>query len=318
MMNRADPILSIVLVNHNGTQDTLNCIDSLYQHPPRVSFEVILVDNRSDIPCLPPVQRQYPQVRLFEAPQRQGFARNYNFGMRQARGEYVIILNNDMLIPAGALDKLLQALQSHPEYGMVGAKLLSPTGRVQADCARSLPTPALYLFLQTLGDEGLPLGKLLRQYLSRQTARRRSGPVPCITGACMMLSRETLATVGMLDEGYSFYYEDVEWCHRVQQHGRQVAYIAEAAIIHLGDQSSAKVRIWAKQNEYHGALRYFRQYYQLSPLQEHLLWLATVWNYLLRGLLFLGSEILCGKTGYARSYLYLWHWILHEHPHRQK
>jgi GT2 family glycosyltransferase len=130
----------------------------------------------------------------------------------------------------------------------------------------------------------------------------------------MLLTRETLQTVGLLDEGYDFYYEDIEWCHRVQAHGKAVAYIAEAEITHFGDQSLSKVKVWAKQSEYRSALRYFRQYHELSAQQAWMIWFVTALSFFLRGTVFLMKELLSGNIGYARAYFYLWSWVLHQHP----
>ena len=130
----------------------------------------------------------------------------------------------------------------------------------------------------------------------------------------MLVTREALQTAGLLDEGYDFYYEDIEWCHRFQRCGKQVAYVAEAQITHLGDQSLSKVKVWAKQSEYQSAIRYFRHYYGLTTRQLWLIWSATVIGFLMRGLTFLILEALSGERTHARAYLYLWQWILRRRP----
>jgi GT2 family glycosyltransferase len=128
----------------------------------------------------------------------------------------------------------------------------------------------------------------------------------------MLLVRADLVAVGLLDEGFDFYYEDVEWCHRFQRHGRAVGYIREAQITHLGDQSLSKVKAWAKRSEYRSAMRYFSGYYGLSQCQCWLLQLSTAVNYLMRGLAMIIAEALFGTRTYAREYLYLWTWVLHQ------
>jgi len=308
------PVLSIVIVNSDGLYDTLQCLESIFNNPPDVSFVIVLVDNCSILDNLSIVKIRYPQIRVYSAPQRQGFAKNYNLGIRYTLGEFVIILNNDTIVMRGALNALIAAARQNPSYGMVGPQLISVDGSAQIDCARSLPTPALYVLTCVLLDPGMPTGRLWNTYLRFWVGRRRSGPVPCICGACILITRESLQQVGSLDEGYDFYYEDVEWCHRVQAHGKSVAYVAEAEITHLGDQSLSKVKVWAKQSEYRSALRYFRQYYALTSRQAWMIWFATTLSFLLRGTVFLLKEILSGEIGYARAYFYLWSWVLHQHP----
>lgn len=312
------PTLSIIIVNSDGLRDTLACLASIYQHPPQVSFEVIVVDNCSREACLPVIGEHFPQVRGLMAPTRQGFAKNYNQGLRTASGDYLLVLNNDTLIPAGALDMLLEALRAESSYAMVGPRLVGIDGVLQPVCARDLPTPLDYLIAQGLLDAGLPLGRLWQRWLIRQVTRRRSGPVPSISGACMLLRRSDVETVGFLDEGFDFYYEDVEWCHRFQRHGRAIGFVAEAAITHLGDQTLSRVKVWAKRSEYLSAQRYFIHYYRLSNRQQNLIWLATSFNYLMRGLVMLLAEAIGKQTLYAREYLLLWAWLLTQRPNGHK
>lgn len=306
-------VLSIVIVNYNGAQDTLNCLSSIYQYPPQVAFEVICVDNCSEEPFLPRLQATFPQVRVQQSPQRQGFSKNYNMGIHHATGEFILVLNNDTLVHPDALDNMLNALRANPSYGMVGPRLLWTNGRVQTVCARELITPVYYVLLQFLLDLALPTGKLWDRYQRWRLEKRFSGPVPCLSGACMLTSRTILDKVGLLDEGYDFYYEDIEWCHRFQKDGYQVAYIAEAQITHLGDQSLSKVKEWAKKSEYRSALRYFRQYYRLSKLGIWVIWLTTVVGFMIRALVYSLADAITRKPSHGESYRNLLRWIL-KHP----
>jgi GT2 family glycosyltransferase len=308
------PRLSIVIVNSDGERDTLACLESIYCYPPEAEFEVVLVDNCSQDSCLSSVKRQYPQVRTFSAPERQGFAKNYNLGMHHARGEYVLILNNDTVVHKGAIGALFSYISGHPAYDMVGGKLLSSDGRIQPDCARSFPTLLSYVLEQLVLDPGLPLGRLWHSYVSWRLSQRSSGPVPCISGACMLTTREILQTVGPLNESYQLYFEDIEWCHRLQRHNKTVAYVAEALITHYGDRSISRVRMWAKKCEYQSVRRYLEQYHALTPAQMWFLWGAAVVNYSLRALVFLVLERLFGKPGHAEAYVQLTRWILDQRP----
>jgi GT2 family glycosyltransferase len=315
-MSVQTPILSIVIVNSDGASDTLACLKSIFRCPPEAEFEVILVDNGSQDGCLSFVRRHYPQVRAFSAPERQGFAKNYNLGMRHARGEYVLILNNDTVVHEGALDALLTGMQQNPTYGMLGGKLLLSDGRIQPECARPFPTPFSYMLEQSVLIPCLPLGRLWRRYASWRSSKRPSGPVRCISGACMLTTRQVLRALGPLDEAYPSYFEDVEWCHRLQRHGKIVGYVAEAPITHYGDRAMSKMRVWSQQGAYRGALRYFQEYHALTPAKAWLLWLATAQSFHLRALAFLFQEKVLGKPGHASAYLQLSRWILDQRPGR--
>jgi N-acetylglucosaminyl-diphospho-decaprenol L-rhamnosyltransferase len=308
------PTLSIVIVNSNGTNDTLRCLDSILRSPPRDSFEIILVDNCSSTPIQPLIAERFPRVRTYEALAPQGFARNYNFGIRQAFGSYVMILNNDTTVHPQALDLLVDALKQHPKHGMAGPCLISPVGKVQSSCARAFYTPLSYSLVLLLFDLGLPPGRLREAFLSRRVAMRQSGPVPCIDGACMVVSRSLLDEIGPLDEGYDFYFEDMEWCHRAQKAGWPVVHVAEAKVTHYGDQSLSKVKEWAKQSEFRSALRYFRQYHNLSNWQARLLWLVTAVSFLLRILVFAVTGMVSRRPDHARVYWNLFKWVLRQEP----
>lgn len=304
--------LSIIMVNSDGAELSLACLESLYRHPPSCLFEIIVIDNCSREPFLEAAVTRFPSVRAVQSPRRQGFARNYNLGMRQAQGEAVLILNNDTLMHAGSLDTLLDWMHTHPSYGMIGPKVVGSDGRVQSVCARELLTPPRYALSLLLVDPGLLTGRLWERFRGWQVERRKSGPAPCLVGACMLIRRGALEACGMLDEGYDFYFEDVEWCHRFQRMGWGVGYVAEATITHLGDQSLSKVKVWAKQSEYRSAQRYFRQYYGLGRSGAWLIWLVTLLSTLLRGMAFALIEGLTGREGHARAYFYLWAWMIHE------
>jgi N-acetylglucosaminyl-diphospho-decaprenol L-rhamnosyltransferase len=310
------PVLSIVVVNSDGAEDTLHCLDSIFEHPPGEPYEVILVDNRSRVPCIPLVNARFPRVRTLASSARQGFSKNYNLGLRQACGKFLLILNNDTLVHHGALDALLNWMVQHPEYGMAGPRLLSADGRIQTVCARALLTPLSYALVLLVLDLGLPTGQLWDALLQKRLGRRPSGPVPCTSGAAMMTPRSVLDQIGLLDEAYDFYFEDIEWCHRAQRHGLKVGYVAEARVTHHGDQSSSKVKVWAKQSEYKGAVRYFREYYHLSLWQARLLWVAALFSFLMRFVVFKLSEILSGHVGHSQAYWNLVSWILGQFPNR--
>jgi GT2 family glycosyltransferase len=308
------PVLSIVIVNSDGAQDTLNCLASIYRYPPEVPFEIILVDNKSTESCIPEVNAKFPHVITLSSQQRQGFSINYNFGIRKSLGDYILILNNDTLIHHDTFNVLIDAIKCNPSYAMVGPKLLNTNGSIQTSCARSLRTPFQYIMNQFLLDLALPTGKLWDSYLRYLLKNRSTGPVQCINGACMLVTRNTIDRVGLLDEGYDFYYEDIEWCHRVQRLGLTVAYIAEATVTHFGDHSLSKVKEWALKSGYLSATRYFKNYYNLSVLGHWAIWIATLLGLWLRALAFIFVETLTGRKSHRQAYLNLSRWIIHQSP----
>ena len=317
-MSHIPPLLSVVLCNSNSADYTLGCIESLYRHPPAGPCEIILVDNASRDDCVARVRVAYPAVRVAVAAQPQGFSRNYNMGIRMATGAYLLILNNDTLVAQGTLQRMIDAMENDPAYGMVGPLMVGGDGRIQTPCLRPRPSVTAYVLRQLVLDPGMPLGRLWQRIAQRRIARHPSGPVPCISGAAMLVSRRSLELVGMLDETYDFYYEDVEWCHRMQICGLQVGYVAESRLIHFGGQSSVKVKVWARQHEYLSILHYFRQHRGLGRTGATLIWLTTLIGFLLRGVGFLLAEAWGRTPQHARAYLYLWHWLIVRGPDTPK
>jgi GT2 family glycosyltransferase len=131
-----------------------------------------------------------------------------------------------------------------------------------------------------------------------------------------LTSQAVLQKVGLLDESYDFYLTEDEWCHRVQKYGYEVAYIAEAQITHLGDQSISRVREWARKSEYQSALDYFGRYYDLNEAGVWTLWLSTLLSFLFRASYFTVVKIFFKNETGAETYRNLLSWILRQHPRK--
>lgn len=303
------PDVSIVVVNSDGEADTLNCLASIRASRFDGSLEVVLVDNCSEKDPFPEVGRCFPEAVLLRAPQRQGFAKNYNLGMRYAAGDLVMILNNDTLLHPDALEALVGAMRGYPEYGAAGPRLMSGTGRPQPVSARREMTYTDFVLEQLVFDLGMPLGKLRAWFQGRQLMRRESGPVECLSGACILVRREALEAVGGLDERYDFYFEDIEWCRRFRRMGYEVGYISEAEVVHLGDRSLSGVRYWAKQSEFRGALLFFFEGGGRHRFRMALLKWAVMSGYLIRAVGFTFAGRFTSRRNQAAVYWKLLSWL---------
>ncbi len=303
------PVLSIVIVNHDGTSDTIYCLESIFNHPPDFPFEIILVDNCSNDSPFDSIHERFPQVRTISAPRRQSFAINYNLGLGLAQGKFLAILNNDTLVQAGAFQALVNFLNSQKGFGLAGPLILGENGKPDPTCARGLPTPWSYMLIQLALDPAMPAGQVLNALKSARLQRRTSGPAACISGACMLASREAMERVGLLEEAYPLYFEDIEWCHRFQRAGYKVGFVREAEITHLGDRTISKVRLQARKAEYRSAMLYFSAYYPFPRWQRRLLHRSVAFGYALRAWAFIKSEWLTGKKQHAETYRQLRKWI---------
>jgi GT2 family glycosyltransferase len=249
-------LLSIVIVSWN-TRDLLeSCLRSVYKNSLADEFEVWLVDNASVDGSISMVKEQFPQVRVIENQINVGFAHGNNQAIRKSTGKYVMLLNPDTEIKAGALDKLLQFLEENPNAGAVGAKLISPNGSLQNSCHPDLTlTRELWrLFhLDKLHNYGTYNMQKWDMCYPRQ--------VDVLQGAALVIREEALKQVGLLDEDYFMYTEEVDLCFRLRQAGWTLHWIPKAEVLHYGGQSTKLVAEKMFLALYESRLKFFRKHY---------------------------------------------------------
>lgn len=228
--------LSIVIICWNDWKVIENCLRSIFEGTHDIEFEVIVSDNGSSDGSIEKIRQQFPAVRLLENRANLGFARGNNAGIREARGEYVLILNPDTIIHDGSLDRWIAFADRHPEAGAFGCRVNNPDGTYQQS-ARPFPTP-LREWLRALGLQ--PLGHLVPgpfadTYLPwKGNAERR---VDWQSGCCVMFRADVLRKVNGFDERFFYQFEEVDLCHRVWEAGYSIRFTPEASITHLGGQS---------------------------------------------------------------------------------
>ncbi len=253
---KSEIILSIIIVNWN-TRDLLGqCLDSIYAPLPDDKFEVWVVDNASSDGSTQVVHERFPQVRLIENRENVGFARANNQAVRESMGRYVLLLNPDTEVKPGALETLVRFMDDHPEAGAAGARLINPDSTLQSSCH---PAPTLF-------GEFWRLFHLdaLWPYACYNMARwdlAMPREVDVVQGACMILRREALDQVGLLDEDYFIYSEEVDLCHRLRRHGWKVYWVPQAVVVHHGGQSTQQVAAEMFLRLYQGKVLYFRKHH---------------------------------------------------------
>ncbi len=229
--------LSIIIVNYNVKHHLRECLQSIYRSTKGVSFEITVVDNNSTDGSVDTVKSEFPGVKLIENWQNLGFAKATNQVLREYEGKYVLLLNPDTVVLPNALDKMVEFMDENPRTGALGCRLLYPDGSLQPSC-RSFPT-LITAFFENTGLEKL----FLR---NRIIGRHRIGhwdyndirEVDQPMGSALMVRRETITQVGLMDEQFYIYYEDVDWCFRIKKRGWKIYFIPRAEIIHYGGQSA--------------------------------------------------------------------------------
>jgi GT2 family glycosyltransferase len=232
----AMPRLSIIIVSYNSRDDLEGCLQSLTTGPPGIDHEIVVVDNMSTDGTPDYVRTRWPGIRLIDAGGNAGFARANNIGIRQTFGELVLLLNPDTVVPPGAVDRLVRVLDTHPEAAIAGPRIVDGSGRAELSFGRTIaPVAELRQKLLVAGsNRGLPF---ISGIVDRMT--RRSRPVGWVSGACLLIRRRDLEAVGLLDERFFLYTEDVDLCESVRARGRLVVFAADAQIVHLRGRSAA-------------------------------------------------------------------------------
>jgi GT2 family glycosyltransferase len=260
--------LSICLVNVNSREMTLRCLRSIEEHTEGVPYEIILVDNASKDGSAEQIGREFPSVQIIRFAQLQGFSANSNAAIRRSVGRYVLLLNNDTSIGDDALTRLVRFLDQHPACGAAGGQLRNPDGTLQFNSGRRRPNLYTYVCDQLLLKYAFPKSRLFGyEYLPYRRYFGPPIPVDVLPGACMLVRREVLETVGLLDEGYVLYYEDIDWSLRIGQAGWQLYYVPHATITHYGDQTISRVRTRGRIEEYRSAVRFFRTRLAAGPFR---------------------------------------------------
>ncbi|RME42336.1 MAG: glycosyltransferase family 2 protein [Caldilineae bacterium] len=277
--------LDIIIVNWNTRDLLARCLDSVLAHPPAEPFTVWVVDNASTDGSPAMVRSRFPQVRLLENRENAGFARANNQAIRQSKGDAILLLNSDTEVKAGALAALGDFLSRHPDAGAVGPQTLNPDGSLQTSCypAPTLPRELWRLFhLDALHPYGV--------YAMHQWDRRRPREVEVLLGACLLVRRAVVEQVGLLDEDYFMYSEEVDFCYRIRRAGWRLYWVPQAQIVHYGGQSTRQVAADMFLHLYSGKLMYFRKNYSpvAGQVYKLILLAASVTRLLLSPLAWLG------------------------------
>lgn len=253
--------LSIILVEWN-TRDLLKqTLESVYKETMGFDFEVIVVDNNSADDSAEVVKKDFPQTIVIENNDNLGFAKANNQGMKIAKGDYMMLLNTDVIVLDGAINKLVQYLDSHYDVMMAGPRLLNKDGSFQLACRRNLPNP-VNSFTHLFGLTRIfKRSKWANEYKLANMDPEITGPTQAISGAAMMFRRRVFEEIGGLDESFFMYGEDLDFCKRIFDKGWTTVYVSEAKITHLGGASSSKRRVKSLINFHEAMWIYYKKHF---------------------------------------------------------
>lgn len=269
-----DHSLAIIIVSYNVREELRACLESLVGHTAPYPTEIVVVDNASSDGTAAAIRSQWPQVRVLEARENLGFARANNLGIKATRSEFVLLLNPDTVIPPAAIPTLVRGLAAHSEAAAAGPRLIDASG---------FPELSFGWAISPLGELRQKIVGGLHQRRVRRVVRmvdqwaRQPGPREWISGACLLLRRADLEAVGLLDERYFMYTEDVDLCASLRKRGRTILFLPQSEVLHLRGRSAGR----------NPQTERMRRLSQLAYYEKH----HPAWLPLLRGYLRLTGKL---------------------------
>jgi len=278
------PLLTVVIVNYYSEQVLPNCLACLYAALPDMAAEVFIVSNGSSHAPLSAILSDYPNVRYIENGQNLGFAAANNRAIRASTGTYILLLNPDVVLDRHCLSTLMAVMEAAPEMGVTGPRLVLPDGHLDSACRRLFPTPADALFHLLWLDRLLPNSRFIGHYNMAYQDPQVSYDVDAVSGAAMLLRRAAIEQVGLLDERFFLYAEDLDWCYRFRLAGWRVHYCAQAQATHIKRTSLSTAGAAVIRRFYHANWQLYRKYY----MSERITLLGAVTWLLLKFRLYAG------------------------------
>lgn len=284
--------LSIVIVNYNTEALLKDCLQSVYAGVNGTPLRILVVDNNSHDNSVAMVKSCFPRVQVVENRCNVGFSKANNLVISRSDSDYVLLLNPDTLIIEDAIERMVKFMDEHPKVGIAGCKVLNRDGTLQLACRRSIPTPRVAFFRLTGLSRLFPKSKVMAEYNMTYTSPEETHEVGAVSGAFLMIRKKAIDEIGLLDERFFMYGEELDWCLRARRAGWAVMYHPAAQIIHYKGEST-------KHNSRKAAIEFYRAMYlfhkkhfakDCSPITNGLIYLGIFFKALLSWRRFLPSK----------------------------
>ncbi len=245
--------LSVIIVNWNTKDLLCQCIDSLAHTVKKIDTEIFVVDNGSTDGSIGAVREKFPGVKMIENPVNLGFAKANNQALSISKGRYLLLLNPDTHVKDEAIPQMLSFMNAHAEAGVVGAQLLNSDGSKQNSIA-NFPSLATELVNKSLLRWLFP-----EKFPGKETDYPGPVEVDSVIGACMLVRREAMEQVGLLDEEFFLFLEETDWCSRMKKAGWKIYHIPQAEVLHFQGKSAEAEKGKARIEYYRSRYHYFRK-----------------------------------------------------------
>jgi len=265
--------VSVCIVNFNAREHLENCLVSVINSMKKHTYEIIVVDNGSSDGSAE-LSNRYPNIKFIKNQENAGFIKANNQAIRASTGSYVMSLNNDTIVKDGAIDLLVDLLESSPDAGAAGPKLLNSDGTVQLQCRRRLPDPVSSFYYFSGLSRLFPKSRMFGAYLMVDLDDKQVTEVDCLCGAAMLVRRKVIDEVGLMDEDYFMYGDDIDWCYRIKKAGWKILYCPDAEIVHLGGRGGSRKRSYGNIFEFHRSMALFYSKHYASRYVFAVNWLV--------------------------------------------
>ncbi len=248
--------LSVVIVSYNTRQKLQMTLESVFRSQTGFFYEVFVVDNGSRDGSPEMVRTEFPQSKLLAQEENLGYAKANNQAIRLSRGRYILLLNSDVIVKPSTFDKMITFMDNNPTVGISGCRVVKPDGTLDEACRRSFPTPAVAFYRLSGLSRLFPKSKIFGKYNLSYLPEHELAEVDSVVGAFLLIRREAISEVGMLDEDYFMYGEDIDWCYRVKEARYKVMYVPLTTVVHYKGSSSRKASSRSLY-EFHRAMEIF-------------------------------------------------------------
>lgn len=276
--------VSIVIVNYNTRDYLKDSLGSIYSQKNNIPYEVIVVDNNStDGSKLLWRDSEFKNIKFIENKENLGFARGCNQGIALSKGRYILVLNPDTVVLNDAIEKMVRFMDENKSVGISGPKILNPDGTIQYSC-RKFPNHLFILFgRNSIFTKVSPNNRFSKKYLMSDWNHDENREVDWVSGASLMLRRELIDDIGLFDENFFMFNEDVDICLRAKKAGWSVKYFAEASVIHYIGSSHGKVANRLIIERHKGMAHFYHKHYKKNLICTMITDAAII----MRGFLFL-------------------------------
>ncbi|OGZ31994.1 MAG: hypothetical protein A2V69_00090 [Candidatus Portnoybacteria bacterium RBG_13_40_8] len=258
-----------IIITHHQTPELLDlCLKSIKENIGYINHEIIVVDSEAEEKTEEDIKEKYPEIKLIPFKKNLGYSKTVNAGIKEAKGDYVLILNADIIVLEETISEMIEFMRENPRIGILAPQLLDFTGNIQISCF-SEPTIKAILARRTFFGKFKNGKEALKEFLMSDWDRKSVEEVDWAQGSAIMIKKEAIEKVGLFDEGFFMYFEDADLCRRFREVDYRVVYYPRAKMVHYYHRSSKK---WGglldlflnKYTKIHiiSALKYFRKYHE--------------------------------------------------------